>query len=91
MRVFSISWVIYGHVCLIEAFGMKNTTTFMETAKQVGWMTLAPAAYYAVDIFFFMGGFLSCVLMEEKFRTSRNLKAYSKTLIQISYSPQLFA
>lgn len=31
----------------------------MNTLSRVGWLTLAPSAYYAVDVFFFIGGFLT--------------------------------
>jgi peptidoglycan/LPS O-acetylase OafA/YrhL len=53
---------------------MKNEGSFLYVTGEFGWMTLAPAAYFAVDVFFFIGGFLSCVLMEEKFRKTSNLK-----------------
>lgn len=33
---------------------------------EAGWVTLTPAAYFAVDTFFFVGGFLAAVLLLEK-------------------------
>jgi peptidoglycan/LPS O-acetylase OafA/YrhL len=38
-----------------------------------GWLTLCAAGYYAVDVFFFIGGFLSCVVILEKFEKSKRL------------------
>jgi peptidoglycan/LPS O-acetylase OafA/YrhL len=42
-----------------------------------GWITILPAAYYAVDIFFFIGGFLSCVIILEKMEKSEKSKTLS--------------
>jgi peptidoglycan/LPS O-acetylase OafA/YrhL len=37
-------------------------------------MTLLPAAYYAVDTFFFVGGFLAAVLLLEKLTKLMTIK-----------------
>jgi peptidoglycan/LPS O-acetylase OafA/YrhL len=38
----------------------------MTMVETTGWVTLAPSAYFAVDVFFFIGGFLAAVLVLEK-------------------------
>jgi peptidoglycan/LPS O-acetylase OafA/YrhL len=74
IRVLSISWVIYGHSYLILALGMKNVASFPILVKQTGWITLTPAAYFAVDVFFFIGGFLTGVLLVRKLLSMKKLR-----------------
>ena len=66
MRGLSIFWVIFGHEELIRG---KVTTNYMDwktITREAGWVTISAAAYFAVDVFFFVGGFLAAVLVLDK-------------------------
>jgi peptidoglycan/LPS O-acetylase OafA/YrhL len=43
-----------------------NPESMVSVSQQPGWITITAAAYFAVDVFFFIGGFLSCVVIIEK-------------------------
>lgn len=66
IRALSIFWVIYGHDYLIRLNIPANIADIRAFLKHGGLNTLGGAAYYAVDVFFFMGGFLAAVTVLDK-------------------------
>ncbi len=46
---------------------VSNLESIPHVSSMIGWATITPAAYFAVDVFFFVGGFLSSVLLLDKF------------------------
>ncbi|CAD8211140.1 unnamed protein product [Paramecium pentaurelia] len=74
IRSLSIFWVIYGHDQLIRGANSFNLIDIPYKVTEPGWLTLAPAAYFAVDTFFFVGGFLAAVLLLEKLTKLRTIK-----------------
>lgn len=51
-----------------------NIQDLIYIIQEPGWITLVPAAYFAVDVFFFIGGFLAAVLVLEKLLKMRSVK-----------------
>lgn len=68
IRVLMICWVIYGHEFFVRIMSISNYTDENQIFANVGWPTLVPAAYFAVDVFFWMGAFLATYFMLEKFQ-----------------------
>lgn len=74
VRALTIIWVIYGHDEMIRGRTAYNLSDVPYMLQQGGWITLCPAAYYAVDVFFFVGGFFSSVLVLEKILKMKNIR-----------------
>ena len=66
VRAFSIFCVIYCHDYLVRFRVVSNIADYNAIMSDVGWVTLAPSAYFAVDVFFFLGGFLAAYMVIEK-------------------------
>lgn len=69
MRVFSICWVILGHDEWLRFMNIKNWLSSLEILMAPGLTTLALSAYFAVDVFFWIGGFLLTITLAEKMLT----------------------
>jgi peptidoglycan/LPS O-acetylase OafA/YrhL len=69
----SIFWVIYGHDFLIRFRAISNIADYGYIIESVGFVTLAPSAYFAVDVFFFLGGFLAAFMVIEKLRNMKKI------------------
>ena len=89
IRVYSMSWVIYGHIWIFYLFSSPSNQAvlmpFTPDAKPYPYvftkfyMMLAEYAFYSVDSFFFLSGFLGAFSMH------RVLKTYGKKAIKMSY------
>ena len=66
IRALSIFWVILGHDYLIRFRLPANINSIPLYLPEAGMLTLIPSAYFAVDVFFFMGGLLAAVLGIDK-------------------------
>jgi len=69
MRVFSICWVILGHDEWLRFMNIKNWVSSLELLTAPGLATLAASAYFAVDVFFWIGGFLLTITLAERMLT----------------------
>jgi hypothetical protein len=69
MRVFSICWVILGHDEWLRFMNIKNWVSSLDILTTPGLSTLATSAYFAVDVFFWIGGFLITITLAEKMLT----------------------
>ena len=58
MRVFSIFWIVLGHDLWFRFMNIRNWMDGLNILTTPGLTTFAPAAYFAVDVFFWIGGFL---------------------------------
>jgi peptidoglycan/LPS O-acetylase OafA/YrhL len=58
LRVFSILWIVYGHDEFFRFMNIRNWLDSLDIIQKPGLATLTPSAYYAVDVFFWIGGFL---------------------------------
>lgn len=66
IRVFSIGWVIVGHVYMtIIGFPASNIMTGLSITTD-WYFALIPGGFYAVDVFFFMSGLLTFYLLTIK-------------------------
>ena len=45
---------------------ISNISDFATIIETPGWVTLGGGAFFAVDVFFFLGGFLAAVLVLDK-------------------------
>ena len=82
IRVFSISWVIYGHQYYLEGFNEVNPLSAdLVSLRQGVLLTLVYSGLFAVDVFFFIGGFLTSTLVVEKLRKMKNLRWYIRFFI----------
>ena len=69
IRVLSILWVIFGHTFIftMTGLGFTNLKDLIGNNNE-GWISMYPAqaltgAYFAVDTFFFMSGFLGMIIL----------------------------
>jgi peptidoglycan/LPS O-acetylase OafA/YrhL len=81
-RVLSIFWIIYGHDQWFRLSNIKNWTESLDILTKPGIPTLAPAAYFAVDTFFWIGGFLITMGMLEQLKKVKSfMKFYIGSII----------
>ena len=57
IRFFSAAWIVYGHLCSSESRQIKSLMRIYSLARKWSFASLL-ASFYAVDVFFFMSGFL---------------------------------
>lgn len=74
VRALSIFWVIFGHTLLTRYKLASNLADLATAASTAGWVTLGPSAYFAVDVFFFIGGFLAAVIVLEKIMKLKRIR-----------------
>jgi hypothetical protein len=75
MRALSIFWVIYGHDYMVRFFLLSNPSDAKAILEAPGWISFVPPAYFAVDVFFFIGGILAAVLVTEKLAKLKTIRA----------------
>mmetsp|Transcript_36774 Transcript_36774/g.59407 ORF Transcript_36774/g.59407 Transcript_36774/m.59407 type:complete len:719 (+) Transcript_36774:162-2318(+) len=69
IRVLSICWVVAGHLVLffyLENSYVLNPTTVSDFTTKF-WFFVVPSAFFAVDTFLFMSGFLAAVSLHKHF------------------------
>ena len=57
VRFLSAGWILFGHLCVFPMSFMKNVTGFLNLPKK-WYFPILSGAYYSVDVFFFLSGFL---------------------------------
>jgi hypothetical protein len=67
-RVLSIFWIVFGHDTWFRFMNIKNWTEGLDILTTPGLPTIVPAAYFAVDTFFWIGGFLITLGMLDQFK-----------------------
>ena len=67
VRFFSMSWVVVGHTYMLRLMMSYNTDYIGQIMKNPGFSTLIGQALYAVDVFFFLGGFFVAFVLVPKF------------------------
>ena len=66
IRVFSICWVILGHSFMMSmGFRLTNIISALSTLDH-WYFALVPGGFFAVDVFFYMSGFLTFYLLTAK-------------------------
>lgn len=77
VRVLSIFWIVFGHDMWFRFMNIKNWMETIDILMTPGLPTLVPAAYFAVDTFFWMGGFLVTIgLLDQIAKSKSFLKFY---------------
>ena len=76
VKVLSIFWVIYGHDQWFRLAFIKNWTESLDILTTPGVATLAPAAYFAVDTFFWVGGLLVTIGMLDQIKKIKKLSKF---------------
>ena len=91
IRTLSIFWVVFGHTFIFETedLAFSNYIDLLGINHQ-GWLASLPAqsltgAYFAVDTFFFLSGFLACYIMLKKFYKMLEQKQYVRYLKSIPF------
>jgi len=80
IRTAAFAWVVYGHVFLLNA-NAKNYA-FASIFLKSTWILLVIGAFYAVDAFFYMSGFLTGFIMLAKLRKMRfGIGSYAQIMI----------
>lgn len=64
VRTLSIFWVVYGHAALLTLASSYNFYELSVSLKKAGMNTIIAAAVYAVDVFFYLGGFFTGYLIQ---------------------------
>ena len=72
MRVLSIFWIVFGHDMWFRFMNIKNWMETIEILQTPGLPTLVPAAYFAVDVFFWIGGFLVTIGLLDQIAKSKS-------------------
>lgn len=72
MRVLSIFWIVFGHDMWFRFMNIKNWMETIHILTTPGIPTLVPAAYFAVDTFFWIGGFLVTIGLLDQVKKSKN-------------------
>ena len=67
IKAFSISYVAFGHVFLLGSTD-KNVPAAIVFAQESWWFLIVFGATYAVDMFFFISGFLAAYVLVEKLK-----------------------
>jgi peptidoglycan/LPS O-acetylase OafA/YrhL len=63
LRVQAMAWGILGHTFLVCIMGILGNPEDINKISSQFIFSIVPGAYYAVDIFFFLSGFLAVYLM----------------------------
>lgn len=71
-RVLSIFWIVLGHDQWFRFMNIKNWTETLDILTNPGIVTMVPAAYFAVDTFFWIGGFLITLGMLDQVRKAKS-------------------
>ncbi|CAI2386557.1 unnamed protein product [Moneuplotes crassus] len=66
IRVFSICWVIAGHVFMIGSGAPMSNILSMQNMMTTWYFVIVPGGFFAVDVFFMMSGFLTFYLLTVK-------------------------
>lgn len=76
IRVFSICWVITGHVFMnLSGSPMTNLLTVLNITEK-WYFALVPGGFFAVDVFFYMSGFLTFYLLTQRLYPRRGIDNY---------------
>jgi peptidoglycan/LPS O-acetylase OafA/YrhL len=79
VRTLSFFYVVYGHDYAFRAQIASNVVTAAHLVSQSSWFLVVGAAFYAVDTFFFISGFLvTFILLEKLKKMPCNIKNYLK-------------
>lgn len=91
IRTLSIFWVVFGHTFIFETqdLAFSNYIDLLGIHHQ-GWLASLPAqaltgAYFAVDTFFFISGFLATFIMLKKFYKVLEQRKYVRYLQTIPF------
>ena len=72
VRVLSIFWIVFGHDMWFRFMNIKNWMETLDILMTPGLPTLVPAAYFAVDTFFWIGGFLVTIGLLDQIAKSKS-------------------
>lgn len=73
-RVFLIVWIIVGQSYLIRFGSIKNVADKTTIETTAGYSTIAATSQLAVDLFFYISGFLLAAITLERFANRTELK-----------------
>ncbi len=80
VKVLSMLWVIFGHSNLNRILYVRNTMDIPFILTNVGLPTLVVGGYFAVDVFFWMGGMLMALALLPRLQ-GPFLKLYPKAVL----------
>lgn len=82
VRFFSMCWVILGHTYMLRIMMSYNFEYLSTMSTTPGFTTIVNAGLYAVDVFFFIGGFFVAYVLTQKFEDfCKRLAGSSKALL----------
>ena len=75
IRFISSLWIVYGHSCLFQIlFGAKNAIDVKRISTQF-YFCILTSAFYAVDIFFYISGFMLIFSLQRLLKHSIDFKS----------------
>jgi len=72
IRSLSFCWVILGHTLLTGMMSLDNVQTLFDTSAKQWFITFVLTAFYSVDTFFWLGGFLFSYIFMRKLQKMRS-------------------
>ena len=78
VRFLSMCWVVVGHTYLVRMQLTYNLEYLKDMVKTPGVSTVADASLFAVDIFFFLGGFFVAFVLIGKFNALKKTTTHFK-------------
>lgn len=80
VRFLSLCWVILGHEYLLRITLSFNINVITDLSQKTGFINIVQSGLYAVDVFFFLGGFFVAYILLQKFEKKVNFIDYFKIL-----------
>ncbi|XP_038070285.1 nose resistant to fluoxetine protein 6-like [Patiria miniata] len=77
IRVISMTWVMLGHTLVFGLGSSDNLPTLLSWVKTHAGFQAIANAYFSVDSFFFLSGFLLAFLTFARFRELRSVKTWA--------------
>jgi peptidoglycan/LPS O-acetylase OafA/YrhL len=73
VRLFSMFYVVLGHAYFNVLINPTQNPTYTHEFIQPLWFQIVPGGFFAVDVFFYLSGFLGVYLMICKFHGKKNM------------------
>ncbi len=81
VRVLSVLWIVFAHGNWLRIMNVRNWVSEIDILETAGIPTILCAAYYGVDVFFWIGGFLLTIGLLEKINPKKFVPNYLMLIV----------